>query len=151
MLKVKPLFIYRTNGKVLRGDQVCRTKWQDFLLHHRWKWFAVIPHLEDPPHCGCPNPSVPTQNIQACVHCVVMGTRAYPWTPFRWSLTITYLHREKLSFHQKSWIGAHTPLGFSAEACLLKCSNMEPNVSIAAAFELRGKGCFFPQRRRLLQ
>lgn len=33
----KQLFIYRTNGKVLKGDQACRMKWQGFLSNHRWK------------------------------------------------------------------------------------------------------------------
>lgn len=59
--------------------------------------------------------------------------------------------KKKLLFSKRAEF-VLTLLSVSAEACLLKCSNMEPSVKIAAAFKLRVQGgILFPQRRGLLQ
>lgn len=114
--QVKLLFIYRTNGKLLRGDQVCRMQWQGFLSHHKWKWFTVIPHLEDPLCCGCPNPSIPTQCILACV---VAATHAYTQTLFKQSLNNHNQRWRKILFSSQDEF-VLTFLLFTAEAF---CSN----------------------------
>ena len=142
--QVKLLFIYRTNGKLLRGDQVCRMKWQGFLSHHKGQWFTVIPHLEDPLHCGCPNPSIPTQCILACVCCVVMGYPCLYMNSVQTEPKQSQPEMEKNSLFITRWICAHISL-VHCRSFLLKCSNMESNIKRAAAFKLGWKDRFFPE------
>lgn len=53
---------------------------------------------------------------------------------------------EEFSFHHKSRIYAHT---VSAEACLLKHSNMESNAKRAAAYKSGVKGCVLAEEESL--
>lgn len=126
-------------------------KCQGFLLHHRWKWFAVMPHLEDPHHCGCSNSSIPMQNIQASVCCIVTGTCVYPWTLFRWSLNNHIPTQRKILFSSKGLnLGSHCSLSLNRSLftqmhqntkCLQKCQH-----SCSFGVEL-GERMFFTQRR----
>lgn len=121
-------------------------KWQGFLLHHRWKWFTAIPHVEDPPHCGCPNPPIPMQNTQVCAHCFVTGTHAYPWTSFKQGLNNHIPTQRKICFSAKD---LNLCSRSSRSLQKLVCSNAVTWSQVSKQLQPSSCGCkwgyFFPR------